>query len=241
MSYKYILTAISRVGDTHQRSDEFYFADGLSSVIKNVCNSANTRVVCKGRKHIFSIISTPNCASELCNYLYHALVKRNTHKVRVKMQYALRSIIDELYAMSCVENDANMSMLYIDGSYIYASGFGNTSIYHLPKKSQKAEKISFPLPSLSDAVTPKNSDCASDAPSSDTSRSKCLGELKANDEYLVIGDWMQSKLGDDFICDALLAFHQDTPKELIEKVHSGDSSCTVTAIHIKVKKTLFPF
>ncbi len=237
MSYKYILTAISRVGDTHQQSDEFYFADGLSSLSKNVCNNASTQTICKGRKHIFSIISCANHTNELCKHLCKILIKRNTHKMRVKMQYALRGIIEEVYTMIGKDTDANMSMIYIDNSYIYASGFGNISIYHLPKKSSIAKKISFPLPSLSDAITTQSEDEASDF-SSDFCYSKCLGELKANDEYLVVGDWLQSKAGDSAICDALSSFHSNSPKELIDKVHNVNSSKTVTALHIMVKKSL---
>ena len=237
MSYKYILTAVSRVGDTHQQSDEFYFADGLSSANKNVCNNASIQTICKGRKHIFSIISCSNNTNELCKFLNKALAKRSTHKIRVKMQYALRGIIDEMYAMVGKENDANMSMVYIDDSYIYASGFGNTSVYHLPKKDAIAKKISFPSPSLTNAITTQSEEEASCTPS-DFCHSKCLGQLKANDEYLVVGDWLQSKAGDRAICDALSSFHSNSPKELIDNVYTDDSSKTVTALHIRVKKSL---
>jgi len=238
LSYKFILTAVSSVGDAHQKSDEFYFADGLTSVIKNACNSVRTRNICKGRKHIFSVISCREHFSMLCDYLYHALMKRNNDKVRIKVQYALRAITDEIYAMTGKEDDSRMSMLYIDGSNIYASGFGDTHIYHISKNSTKATKVTFQLPTLSDAIISDGEDSEADERSVNT-WSRCLGKLNAKDEYLIVGSYLQSLLGDDAVCDVLSASHINSPSVLADKAHMVDSSCTVSALHIMVKKT-FP-
>ena len=238
MPYKYILTAVSSVGDAHQKSDEFYFADGLTSVIKNACNSVRTRNICKGRKHIFSVISCRERFSMLCDYLYHALMKRNNDKVRIKVQYALRAITDEIYAMTGKEDDAHMSMLYIDGSNIYVSGFGDTHIYHISKNSSNATKVTFQLTTLSDAIRVEGEDSDPDEHSVNT-WSKCLGELNAKDEYLIVGSHLKSLLGDDAVCDVLSASHIDSPSVLVDKAHLLDSSRTVSALHIIVKKT-FP-
>ena len=235
MSYKFILTAVSSVGDTHQKSDEFYFADGLSSVSKDVCNSSRIRIICKGKKHIFSVISCRDRFGMFCDYLSHALLKRNADKYRIKAQFDLKNITDEIYKMTDKENDANMSMLCIDGSNIYASGFGNTHIYHLTSKMGAVKKIAFSLPSLS-GVIPKDDDSSLDAVCTWT---KCIGELKVKDEYLLVGSHLQNLLGDDVICDALSSLHIDSPINLTDKAHLTDSSCTVTALHILVKKT-FP-
>ena len=238
MPYKYILTAVSSVGDTHQKTDEFYFADGISSVVKDVCNTARTRSLCKGKKHIFSVVSCHDRFNTICSYLSHSLLKRNNESARNKVQYWAKDIANEIYTIAGKDDDARLAMLYIDGTNIYASGFGETHIYHTSKKSSKATKVTFRLPSLSDAVIADDEGTTSD----DRlvySWSRCLGELKPGDEYLVVGSCLHASVGDETICDALANSHINAATSLVDTAYTNDSSCTLTAIHILVKKT-FP-
>ena len=58
MNYKYKVYAASKLGDVDTNPNEYYYADGLSSVENGMCSSwSYINRECMGRKHIFAISS----------------------------------------------------------------------------------------------------------------------------------------------------------------------------------------
>lgn len=239
MSYKYIINAVSRVGDTHQRCDEFFFADTLSSISAGVCNFQNIYTGSKGRKHIFSIASSSDANTSLCDYFLHALFKRDTGKSRTQVSHALKNHTDEIYSIAKKDEDSSMSMLYIDGSYVYASGFNDAHIYHYSQKADIGEKITFSTPTLTEEI---NISDDKDSPTLPDVACfyKCVGQLKVNDRFLLLGAKLQPLVGDDKALSILKEKRSQACRELVDDAYAKDSSLTLNAVFITVKRNLTP-
>ncbi len=236
MSYKYKINAVSYVGESHQNSNEFFFADNLTSVNQGVCNAANICTDSKGKKHIFSVASCGDAATQLCGYLGDVLLCRNSGKMRIKVQYDLKGRMEEVSDVICRgDENADLSMLCIDSGNIYAAGFGDINIYHFSKKDKLARKIVFPQSSLA-LQTDSDDDASVTTKLRQPARSRCIGSVKSGDEYLLVGSALQSILGDEQICDILERHKSDAPSVLIEAAYALDSSCNLTAVHIAAKK-----
>lgn len=237
MSYKYKVNAVSYVGDTHQTTNEYFFADDLTSVKQGVCNAANVRTDCKGKKHIFSVASSQSGVNQMCGYLTDALLKQTTGKVRIKVQYDLKSMMEEMSGVICRGDDeADMSMIYIDSSNIYAAGFGDINVYHFSKKTGVSQKVAFPSAALSEEIIDSDADVAVATRLRQPPRCRCIGPAKHGDEYLVVGAKLAAILGDELIAEIFTAERANAPAVLIETAHNIDSAFNLTAIHISCKK-----
>lgn len=237
MSYKYKVNAVSYVGDTHRTASEFFFADNLTSVNQGVCNAANIRTDCKGKKHIFSVSSCADSVNQMCGYLADALMRQNSAKVRIKVQYELKNVMEEVGDVICRGDDeADMSMIYIDSGNVYVAGFGDINVYHFSKKTSTAKKISFPLSSFSTVDSESESDSDVATKLRQPPRARCIGSAQSGDEYLAVGAKLAELLGDELICDILARHHSDASSVLIETAHNIDTSFNLTAVHVAVKK-----
>ncbi len=236
MSYKYMLSAVSRIGDADRNSNEYYFADGISSADNGMCMSASVNQECLGRKHIFAIASEPNNVSKICGLLSDSLSKPDSGKVRIKVQYELKEMMDDIRENQCMGNEAaDMSMIYIEGGNVYAAGFGQINIYKYNKEKDKAEKIVFPSASI---LPEKEAETdLSDAPRAkrEPSRSRFISSIRPGDRYLIVGSELLQELGDDAVMEVLSSSDGSVVAKLCEKFASASSNCS--AVYFKIKKT----
>ncbi|MBR2404284.1 MAG: hypothetical protein IKA95_01345 [Clostridia bacterium] len=236
MSYKYKINAASYVGESHQSSNEFFFADNLSSVSEGVCNATNICTISKGKKHVFSVASCSDAISQMCDYFGNVLFRRNSAKMRIKVQYDLKDAMEELSNVICRDDDTSeVSMMCIDNGNVYAAGFGDINIYHFNKKKKHAQKIAFSQspfaiePDLVNNVSHNSKLCRQ-------ARLRCVGTVKSGDEYLLVGSWLKSLLGDEQIYEIFERYKGNAPSVLINTASALDSSRNLTAVHVAAKK-----
>lgn len=239
LSYKYKVNAISIVGDAERISNEYFFVDGLTSLEDGMCTCRSVKQECKGKKHIFAVISESNNISKICDFFDDSISKPESDKYRIKIQYELKEMMEDIKATQGPGNDASdLSMIYIEGGNVYAAGFGYINIYRYNSEKRKAEKVVFPsATTLPDniAINPGDSDkidCREPA------RSKFVSSLKSGDRYLILSTELSDALGEQTILDSLMQPSLSV-EELIDKTSSSSTSKNYSAISFTVKKTSY--
>jgi len=237
VAYKYNVNAISYVGDAHNRIYNCFFVDGVTPVADGVCNGADIETKCKGKKHLFSVFSGKSEIDRVCNRLDDMLTKKSSKKIRSKVQFELKNVMEEISQTFCKnDNDSTMSTIYIDGNNVYASGHGDMNIYKFSKKSNRAKKIEFPL------YTPLNYEAESNVAVKlrQPARAKCIGKVSSGDEFLLADSNLVSILGDDIIMSTLKEYGKNAPAKLIELASNSISAYNLTAVHICAKRRMSP-
>ncbi len=228
------MSAVSYAGDTHQENDEFFFADTVTNVYEDMCNTSFQQSVCKGRKHIFSVSTCTESAGMLCRYLSNLLLKRTNEKIRIKVQFSLKNAVDEITKVYTDNQKTDMSMLYIDGENVYAAGYGDINIYHFDKTKGIVTPVDFPLSPLTDSGT---SDDLLGVKDDRLTHARYLTGVIEGDEYLVAGKALKDIVGDDDICSILSSNSGNCVQILSDLAREKDASKTISLIHIAVKKS----
>ena len=70
--------------------------------------------------------------------------------------------------------------------------------------------------------------------------SRYVGALESGDEYLVLGKYIPSLLGDEKVKEIFLSNRSDVCRRFSEEILLKDISSGYSLIHIKVKKSLKP-
>ncbi len=226
MSFYYIVDVLSRIGDNIDDIHQGVFADNISSFSKGVCENLEMSFKSIGKKHIFCVTSLKGNFEKVNNFLKNMLNSKNRDKVRVKFQYDIKEMMDTVF--SGPETDC-ASLIYTEGKNVFASGYGEVFTYKFSKKLKTCEKIDFPI--VADVQTTEEGK---------NSFSRYVGALESGDEYLVLGKYIPSLLGDEKVKEIFLNNRTDVCRRFSEEILQKDISSGYSLIHIKVKKSLKP-
>ena len=237
MNYKYKVYAASKLGDVDTNPNEYYYADGLSSVENGMCSSwSYINRECLGRTLIFAIASEPNNVSRICDDFSDSLSKSDSGNQRIKIQYELKSMMTDIREGQCDGNEeSDLSVLYIEGSNVYAAGFGDVNIYRYDKERKSVEKVVFPSSGIS-AESDDNSD-ENQTPKNIYPRSKLVSPLKNGDKYLILSTGFARLFDDNNIAEALSSEQNDTVTYLFEQLPDDVEASNYSAVCFKVVKS----
>ena len=241
MSYRYLVNAVSHIGEILHSTDEYYFADGLSSLCDAPVQSSGINQLCKGKRHIFSLFSTNSNEDAICRRLRSALGKQVFEKVRIKVQYNIRELMKEIgTGISKVCADADMSVIFIESGNVYACGYGNVNLYKYTKETGKAERITFPVApeENQEMVNSENATVSEDIEIPTFVR--FVSKVSGGDEYLVLGNALASSVDEETITEIFESNRQNPIDEIVKLACEAGNLFTLTAERITVIKHMLP-
>lgn len=237
MSYRYLVNAVSHIGEILHSTDEYYFADGLTSLNDGMSQNSRIRQLCKGRRHIFSVFSTNSNAETICRRLRSALGKQIFEKIRVKVQYNIRELMKEISGgIGKVCADADMSVIFIESGIVYACGYGDVNLYKYTAETGEAERITFPVVSEESQEMATNDNQILPENSEIPTFVRFVSKVSEGDEYLVLGSALADTVGEDVITEIFRVNRKNPIDEIVNAACDAGNLFTLTASRITVIK-----
>lgn len=235
MSIKYFLEAVSQIGDGGISGNECIFADGTNNLSDNQVEPSQIQCISKGKQHVYAVYDSVDFKTQSNDFLQDYLSKTNGNRVRIKVQYALKQMLEEMQTISSGEEyDPSLAMIYVEGDYVYAGGYGESYIYHYSYEEDYVERISLVGTNGIGDINAQN-ELVTIEPVQ-TPHSKCIGKISNGDEYLVLGRELCETVTNNKILEIFAATSENILQVLTDEANKVSSSKTYNGIHVKIRK-----
>lgn len=242
MSYKLTIKAKSHIGESVTSFNEAIYADGISSVQSGVCNPLELNTRSKGKNHVVSVFSAGKSCDETLKSLKELLTKHQSSKLSIRLQYSLKSSLEQMYEkVGGEDGDESLSLIYSDGQNMYAGGYGDVNIYCYNTKTKKAQRITF---AGADFQSPAGGQESWEHNESDTivktrmpARIKRVSALRPDDEYLILGSNVASLFTEEHIINIFENYAENSVEYILQEAKKSNCKENIAVTHVSVKKT----
>ncbi|MBQ4630381.1 MAG: serine hydrolase [Clostridia bacterium] len=237
MSYKLAINASSIIGDNINSFNEAIFADGISSFNSGVCSPLEMKTLSRGKKHVVSVMSSDETFDAQCMSLKDILNKHNTSSLSIKVQYNLKSSLEQLYERTDADSNlSDMTMFYTDGQSAYIAGYGEVNAYHYSAKTKSVQKVEFVGIKESESVDAADADLATEVKIRIPARVKRISNLCSGDEYLLVGKNLKVFFNDEQIIDIFTEHGENAIAFMLAEAQKRGCRDNLSVAHVTVKK-----